>query len=98
MDRNSWLKEQRRDAEEKYDKLWAPLYGEKWGVYENSAQQQFVQKFLDLLVGSGTLLDAACGAGRYTGMLLEKGPTVIGIDRRRACSTKPGPNIQPLSL
>jgi cyclopropane fatty-acyl-phospholipid synthase-like methyltransferase len=81
MDRNSWLKEQRRDAEEKYDKLWAPFYGEKWGVYENSTQKQFVQKFLGLLTGSGTVLDAACGAGRYTGMLLEKSHTVIGIDQ-----------------
>lgn len=81
MDRNSWLKEQRRDAEEKYDKLWAPLYGEKWGVYENSTQQEFIRKFLHLLPEPGTLLDAACGAGRYMGMLLEKGHTVIGIDQ-----------------
>jgi cyclopropane fatty-acyl-phospholipid synthase-like methyltransferase len=81
MDRNTWLKEQRRDAEEKYDKLWAPLYGEKWGVYENSTQQGFIQKFLDLLPEAGTLLDAACGAGRYMGLLLEKGHTVIGIDQ-----------------
>jgi cyclopropane fatty-acyl-phospholipid synthase-like methyltransferase len=81
MDRKSWLEEQRRDAEEKYDKLWAPLYGEKWGVYENSTQQEFIHKFLNLLPESGTLLDAACGAGRYMGMLLEKGHTVIGIDQ-----------------
>lgn len=81
MDRNSWLKEQRRDAEEKYDKLWAPLYGEKWGVYENSTQQEFIHKFLNLLPEPGTLLDAACGAGRYMGMLLEKGHAVIGIDQ-----------------
>ena len=81
MDRNSWLKEQRRDAEEKYNKLWAPVYGEKWGVYENSTQQEFIQKFLNLLPETSTLLDAACGAGRYMSMLLEKGHTVIGIDQ-----------------
>jgi 2-polyprenyl-3-methyl-5-hydroxy-6-metoxy-1,4-benzoquinol methylase len=29
------------------------------------------------------LLDAACGTGRYTGMLLDAGHTVIGIDQAR---------------
>lgn len=81
MDRNDWIKEQRREAEEKYDKLWAPLYSEKWGTYSNAAHQQFLQKFLHLLPQSGTILDAACGAGRYMSMLLEEGHAVVGIDQ-----------------
>jgi 2-polyprenyl-3-methyl-5-hydroxy-6-metoxy-1,4-benzoquinol methylase len=81
MDRTNWLKEQRREAEEGYDKLWAPLYGEKWGVYSNTSHQHFIQRFLGLLPETSTILDAACGAGRYMGTLLEKGHTVLGIDQ-----------------
>jgi cyclopropane fatty-acyl-phospholipid synthase-like methyltransferase len=81
MDRNSWLKQMRREAEEGYDRLWAPLYGEKWGVYSNTSHQQFIGKFLDLLPQPGTLLDAACGAGRYMGVLLERGHSIVGIDQ-----------------
>lgn len=81
MDRNDWIKERRREAEERYDTLWAPLYDEKWGVYSNATHQQFLQKFLHLLPQPGTILDAACGAGRYMPMLLEKGHTVVGIDQ-----------------
>jgi cyclopropane fatty-acyl-phospholipid synthase-like methyltransferase len=81
MDRINWLREQRREAEESYDKLWAPLYDEKWGVYSNASHRQFIQTFLGLLPEHSTILDAACGAGRYMRTLLEKAHTVIGIDQ-----------------
>lgn len=88
MDRTSWLKQQRREAEEGYDKLWAPLYDEKWGIYSNASHQQFIQTFLGFLPERSTLLDAACGAGRYMGMLLEKGHTVTGIDQSQGMLTR----------
>ena len=81
MDRSSWLQERRREAEERYDTLWAPFYDEKWGVYGNATHQQFILKFLSLLPQHSTILDAACGAGRYMSFLLEKGHTVVGIDQ-----------------
>jgi hypothetical protein len=81
MDRNSWLMQQRQDAEESYSKLWSPSYDVDGGVYGNESHQQFIQKFLSLVTQPGTILDAACGTGRYMGMLLEKGHTVIGIDQ-----------------
>ena len=81
MDRIDWLKQMRGEAEKRYDNLWAPLYGEKWGLYPNATHQQFIQKFLSLLPQHSTILDAACGAGRYFPMLLEKGHTVLGIDQ-----------------
>ena len=81
MDRNTWLKEMRRDCEEKYDTLWAPLYDEKWGLYSNTTHQQFLQEFLSLLPQGGMILDAACGAGRYLPFLLEKTHSVLGIDQ-----------------
>jgi cyclopropane fatty-acyl-phospholipid synthase-like methyltransferase len=88
MDRKDWIKEQRRDAEEKYDKLWAPLYDEEGGVYSNATQQQFIQKFLHLLPQPTMILDAACGTGRYMSMLLENGHTVVGIDQAQGMLTK----------
>jgi SAM-dependent methyltransferase len=81
MDRISWLRERRREAEERYDELWAPLYSEKWGVYPNITHQQFIQKFISLLPQNSIILDAACGAGRYLPPLLERGHTIIGMDQ-----------------
>jgi len=81
MDRATWLKERRQEAEERYSTWWAPLYGEKYGKYPNSSHLQFVQKFLDHLSQNSSILNAACGAGRYMEQLLEKGHTVIGIDQ-----------------
>jgi SAM-dependent methyltransferase len=81
MDRNSWLKQHRQDAEESYSKLWSPTYDVDGGVYGNESHQQFIQKILSLVTQPGTILDAACGTGRYMGMLLEKGHIVIGIDQ-----------------
>ena len=82
MDRITWLREMRRDCEEQYDSVWAPLYGEeKAGLYSNVTHQQFIDEFLSLLPQRTKILDAACGAGRYLPFLLEKGHSVIGIDQ-----------------
>ena len=80
MDRNSWLNQQRQDAEESYSKLWAPTYDVD-ADYSNASHQQFIQKFLSLVPQASTILDAACGTGRYMGTLLENGHTVTGIDQ-----------------
>ena len=81
MDRASWLRERRLEAEERYNNLWAPLYGEKYGKYPNSSHLQFIQKFLDHFSQKSSILNAACGAGRYMDQLLEKGHIVMGIDQ-----------------
>jgi len=93
----------RREAEEKYDTLWAPLYSEKWGTYSNSSHQQFIQKFLSFLEPHSMILDAACGAGRYMSMLLEKGHHVFGIDQAqgmllRAQEKFPGVQTEKVGL
>ena len=81
MDRVEWLKERRQEAEERYSTWWAPLYGEKYGQYPNSSHLQFIQKFLEHLPKNSSILNAACGAGRYISELLEKGHSVVGIDQ-----------------
>jgi cyclopropane fatty-acyl-phospholipid synthase-like methyltransferase len=83
MNRSDWLHQMRLDAEEKYDKLWGPDYGEKWGNYSNASHQEFIRKLLSFLEPHSTVLDAACGAGRYMPLLLEKGHIVFGIDQAR---------------
>lgn len=81
MDRTAWLKERRREAEERYSTLWAPLYWEKFGLYANETHQQFLQEFIKLLPQNSVVLDAASGAGRYLPFLLEEGYTVIATDQ-----------------
>jgi ubiquinone/menaquinone biosynthesis C-methylase UbiE len=82
MDRITWLKKLRQKCEEQYDKVWSPLYGEgKVGNYDNTTHMQFIREFLGLLPPHSTVLDAACGAGRYTPFLLEKGHSVLAIDQ-----------------
>lgn len=81
MDRITWLKEMRQKCAEEYDTRWAPLYGEKWGLYSNTTHQEFLQEFLSLLRPNSILLDAACGAGRYLPYLLEKKHSILGIDQ-----------------
>jgi SAM-dependent methyltransferase len=80
MDRITWLNDLRHQSEKKFD-LFAPLYWKEYGLYDNTTHLQFLREYLDRLPERGTLLDAACGAGRYLPFLLEAGHSVIGIDQ-----------------
>jgi SAM-dependent methyltransferase len=83
MERAEWLKKIRIMAERLYDH-GAPAYWVNWGLYPDPTHREFIEKFLSSLRqlnGQCELLDAACGAGRYDGMLLEAGHTVLGIDQ-----------------
>ncbi|HEY93779.1 MAG TPA: class I SAM-dependent methyltransferase [Dehalococcoidia bacterium] len=42
---------------------------------------EYLQKFLRLISPHSNLLSAGCGAGRYDGILLEAGHSVVGIDQ-----------------
>jgi cyclopropane fatty-acyl-phospholipid synthase-like methyltransferase len=81
MDRITWLREMRQHCEGEYDLRWAPFYGEKWGLYNNTTHLQFLDEFISLLPPKSMILDAACGAGRYLPFLLEKGHSILGIDQ-----------------
>jgi cyclopropane fatty-acyl-phospholipid synthase-like methyltransferase len=97
MNRSDWLQQVRLDAEMNYTNLWAPDYGEKWGNYPNATHQQFIRKFLQLMKPNSTLLDAACGAGRYMSYLLEAGHSIIGVDQSQgmlARAKERFPNVQ----
>ncbi len=80
MDRAEWLKKMRAQAEALYDHI-APAYWVKFGLYDNASHREFIGKLLRELPAHSSILDAACGAGRYDGMLLEAGHEVLGIDQ-----------------
>jgi SAM-dependent methyltransferase len=67
-------------AEKMYD-YYSPGYPDVFGRYENDSQRAFIQKFLARLDRRGTILSAACGAGRYDGFLLDAGHNVVGTDQ-----------------
>lgn len=80
MERAEWLKKVRAQAEALYDHI-APAYWVKFGMYPDALHRKFIEKFLGRLGAQSAILDAACGAGRYDGMLLEAGHRVLGIDQ-----------------
>ncbi len=80
MERTEWLKQMRARAEALYDRF-SPRYWVTWGVTVEETHRQYLQKFLERVAPGGAILSAACGAGRFDGMLLEAGHRVVGIDQ-----------------
>jgi SAM-dependent methyltransferase len=80
MERAEWLKQMRAKAEALYDRV-SPEYWVKHGLYPNETHLEYLQKFLGRLAPHSSLLSAACGAGRYDGLLLEAGHSVVGTDQ-----------------
>ena len=80
MKRAEWLKKVRAQAEKLYDH-GAPAYWVSWGMSIEKTHRQFIDKFLGRLGANSTILDAACGGGRFDGLLIEAGHTVLGIDQ-----------------
>ena len=87
MERAEWLKQRRDRAEALYD-YFAPFYWVKFGLNANETHREYLQKFLGQVAPGSILLSAACGAGRYDGMLLEAGHSVVGIDQSAAMLTR----------
>lgn len=80
MERAEWLKKMRGNTEALYDRF-AHRYWATWGTVIEETHRAFLQKFLERIPPGGTILSAACGAGRFDGLLLEAGHKVIGIDQ-----------------
>jgi 2-polyprenyl-3-methyl-5-hydroxy-6-metoxy-1,4-benzoquinol methylase len=70
----------REKAEALYDHF-SSQYWLRFGLYANETHREYLQKFLERVDPHSTLLSAACGAGRYDGILLEAGHSVTGIDQ-----------------
>lgn len=82
MERAQWLEKMRRMTEALYDR-GSPQYWVTWGFTEDEMHRAYLQKFLERVAQAtggkpGLILSAACGAGRYDGLLLEAGQSVVG--------------------
>ena len=80
MDRMQWRKERRLWNEVQTDIMYAPQYDQRWGSYINASHRDMLECFLDLCPQGGSLLDAACGTGKYWPILLDRGFSVYGTD------------------
>ena len=79
-DRAAWLAERRRNQVARFDRLFAATYDERWGRID-AGHARFVERFLALCPPDGSILDAACGTGKYWTMVLDSGRRPSGIDQ-----------------
>lgn len=70
----------RRVSEVRYDTLHTSSYDQNWG-HMNASHRSLLQRFLALCSPGCTILDAACGTGKYWSLILESGRSVVGIDQ-----------------
>ncbi len=81
MDRNIWKQERRLWNEVQMDTIYARQYDTRWGGYINASHRAMVERLLALCPPGETILDAACGTGKYWSMLLEQGFSLQGTDQ-----------------
>jgi SAM-dependent methyltransferase len=80
MDRQAWLRERRQTAEERHDAIHAFTYDEQYGEI-GPIHRRFVADLVEGCPPGGTVLDAACGTGKYFAMVLDAGRRVVGTDQ-----------------
>lgn len=78
MERAAWIREIRRTNERQEDELSA-VYDARWGEIEDTHRAQLA-RFLAELPAGGRVLDAACGTGKYLGLVIASGRSVTGVD------------------
>jgi SAM-dependent methyltransferase len=82
VDRAAWLRELRRENVEQETAL-SGVYDEYWGTIGDT-HAAFVERFCSLLPAGGRALDAACGTGKYFGIVLASGRSLLGVDHTPA--------------
>jgi ubiquinone/menaquinone biosynthesis C-methylase UbiE len=80
MDRKAWLRERRQTTEERHDTIHAFTYDDHYGEIGDT-HRRFVTDLLEGCPPGGTVLDAACGTGKYFAMVLDSGRRVVGTDQ-----------------
>ena len=80
MDREAWLRERRQTTEERHDAIHAFTYDDHYGEI-GPTHRRFVTDLLEGCPPGGTVLDAACGTGKYFAMVLDSGRRVVGTDQ-----------------
>jgi len=83
-------------TEVRMDTLFAGDYDEHWG-YIDPTHRDMLNQFLNLCPPHCTILDAACGTGKYWSIILASGRSVVGIDQSQQMLLKAQakhPNVQ----
>ena len=80
MDRAAWLRERRQTTEERHDAIHAFTYDDEYGEIGDT-HRRFVAELVERCPPGGTVLDAACGTGKYFAMVLDAGRRVVGTDQ-----------------
>jgi SAM-dependent methyltransferase len=89
-DRPAWLAERRRQTEERFDTRYAPTYDDSGEGQIGPAHRQFVEDLVGRCPPGGRVLDAACGTGKYFGLVLDAGRRVAGADQSAGMLAKAG--------
>jgi ubiquinone/menaquinone biosynthesis C-methylase UbiE len=102
VDREAWLRERRQTAEERHDTIHAFTYDDQYGEI-GPTHRRFVADLLERCQPGGTVLDAACGTGKYFAMVLDAGRRVVGTDQStgmlaRARARFPGVPLERIGL
>jgi SAM-dependent methyltransferase len=77
-DRATWLLNLRQENERQEDAL-SSVFDENWGEIGDT-HRAFLEKFVSILPPDGRVLDAACGTGKYFGVVLGSGRSLLGVD------------------
>jgi cyclopropane fatty-acyl-phospholipid synthase-like methyltransferase len=83
MDRVTWLKQMRVQAETLYNHIaerWSYRTDEEAVKSRDQTTARTIRKFLEYMPSHSNLLSSGCGAGLYDGMLLDAGHNVVGTD------------------
>src|SRR5947208_6264878 len=79
VNRRVWLAEVMQKKLERFDCLYAPTYDQEWGAIPQT-HRRFVRRIIESAPERGSILDAACGTGRFFPMILESGRTLRGAE------------------
>lgn len=78
--RRAFLDARRTSSRERFDALHAPTYDADWGAI-SPGHAAAIGTLLERTRESGTVLDAACGTGKYWPSILATGRTIVGVDQ-----------------
>lgn len=82
INRKQWLTEVRENTIHRFDTLHSLDYDSKWGEI-GPLHRKFVTELVQSCPVGSTVLDAACGTGKYWGLILGEQRQIFGVDQSK---------------